>query len=27
MDDEQFARFLDDRRAELPRFILNALRP
>jgi TetR/AcrR family transcriptional regulator len=27
MDDEAFARFLDARRAELPDFILNALRP
>lgn len=27
MDEEAFARFLDARRAELPRFILNALRP
>lgn len=27
MDDEGFARFLDERRAELPGFILNALRP
>jgi AcrR family transcriptional regulator len=27
MDDEKFARFLDERRTELPRFILNALRP
>jgi AcrR family transcriptional regulator len=27
MDDAAFSRFLDERRAELPRFILNALRP
>jgi TetR/AcrR family transcriptional regulator len=27
MDDAKFNRFLDERRAELPRFILNALRP
>jgi AcrR family transcriptional regulator len=27
MDDEAFGRFLDARRAELPRFILDALRP
>lgn len=27
MDDDAFARFLDARRAELPRFILGALRP
>jgi AcrR family transcriptional regulator len=27
MDDEAFARFLDQRRAELPAFILRALRP
>lgn len=27
MDDAKFSRFLDERRSELPRFILNALRP
>lgn len=27
MDDRKFGRFLDERRAELPSFILNALRP
>lgn len=27
MDDEAFAHFLDERRAELPRLILNSLRP
>ena len=27
MDDAEFGRFLDERRAELPGFILNALRP
>jgi AcrR family transcriptional regulator len=27
LDDAAFGRFLDERRAELPRFILNALRP
>jgi hypothetical protein len=27
MDDDAFGRFLDERRAELPTLILNALRP
>jgi hypothetical protein len=26
MDDEAFARFIDERRAELPKLILNSLR-